>query len=87
MRVVVDTSVLFAATLRASRVRILFLRPGIEWCAPALAREEFLRHLPRISKAMRLSEVEARRFIETLLKRLVEIPLQKREPNIARRPP
>jgi len=28
---------------------------------------------------MRLSEVEARRFIETLLKRLVEIPLQKRE--------
>lgn len=55
MRLVVDTSVLIAGLLKASKVQRLLLDPAMEFCLPEHALEEVLHHAPMIRQRAKLA--------------------------------
>ena len=58
MRLVVDTSVLIAGLLKASKVQRLLLDPAMEFYLPEHALDEVLRHTPMMRQRSKLSPEE-----------------------------
>ena len=83
MFVIVDTSVVYAAVLRDSRVRGTILRFGIEWAAPPLLREEVRRALPDIVAKARRPRAEVEEVIDTVLAQLGEVDVSRNDPEYA----
>lgn len=81
LRIVVDTSVLYAAAIRDSRVRSLLMRPGVEWAAPPSARRELLEHADEIAEEMRASREDASKFLEKLLGVVDEVAIGPDDPE------
>ena len=83
MKVVVDTSVLFAATLRDARVRRVLLTLGVEWITPSHAREELLEHLPEIAVGLRLAHAQAEETVGWILRAVAEVAITPDDPEFA----
>jgi predicted nucleic acid-binding protein len=84
VRIVVDTSVLIAATLKAARVREVYLSSrAAEWVIPQAAKAEVERHLPRLAALSMRRVDEAREAVELLMNRAVLIEVSKRDPELA----
>jgi predicted nucleic acid-binding protein len=81
--VVVDTSVIFAAAARASRVRQVLLLRGIEWIAPPAAALEIRAHIGEVAAIARLDGESMARLIDELLARIIEVPLNREDPEMA----
>ena len=79
-----DTSVLYAATIRRGRVRSAFLRPGIDWVAPAATATELRRHVAEIAKELRATRAKAAEAVETLLAKLGEVQVNRTDPEFRR---
>lgn len=58
MRLVVDTSILIAGLLKASKVQRLLLDPAMEFYVPEHALEEIMRHVPMVLRRSKLSPEE-----------------------------
>lgn len=84
MRIVVDTSVLYAAALRRGSVRRVFLRPGIEWLAAPATGRELRAHTAEIAEAVGCSHADASELIETLLGHLTEVRVRASDPEFHR---
>jgi predicted nucleic acid-binding protein len=82
-RIVVDTSVLFAATVRDASVRRVFMLHGLEWIAPAAARNEIRTHLRKIAQVAHSDEESISKLVEELLAKIVEVPLSREDPEMA----
>ncbi len=84
MRIVVDTSVLVAATMKSSRVRQVYLAfLSAEWLIPHAATAEIERHLPRIAAISKRSVDETREAIGLLLDRAAFVEVSSRDPEHA----
>jgi len=72
VRLVVDTSILIAGLLKASKVQRLLLDPAMEFYLPEHALEEVLRHAPMMRQRSKLS-LEAFDLLVALLTSQMEI--------------
>jgi predicted nucleic acid-binding protein len=84
LQIVVDTSVLYAATIARGSVRSAFLRPGIEWLAPPTTAAELRGHVGKIAKELHRSRSESLEVVETLLSHLTEVEVRKSDPEFRR---
>jgi len=81
LRIVVDTSVLYAAAIRRGSVRRAFLRPGIEWVVPPATARELRAHAAEIAKELHRPRAEALEVITTLLAHVTEVQVRANDPE------
>ena len=82
MRFVVDTSILIAGLLKASKVQRLLLDPAMEFYVPEHALEEVARHVPMMRQRSKLPQEELDLLVVLLTSQMNIVPESKLRPWI-----
>lgn len=84
MRLVVDTSILIAGLLKASKAQRLLLDPALEFYLPEHALEEVLRHTPMMRLRSKLSQEEFDLLMVLLTSQMEIVPESKLRPWVSK---
>ena len=74
MKATVDANILFAALIRDSATRRLWLHAGLELFAPEFIIAEFLKHRPLVIRKSGADSDELDRLLQQMLKKVIRVP-------------
>ena len=75
MKLIIDTNILISSLLKDSISRELLLNESFEFYLPEIVLREVNKYLPYIIQKSKLSEVEIKKLLNTLLENLNLVPI------------
>ena len=75
MKIIIDTNILISSLLKDSTTRKILLNESLNFYLPEIVLSEVNKYLPYIIKKSRLSEVEIKIILNTLLENLILVPI------------